>query len=103
MTSHRGKAVSGSGRFIAVGLAAAVRLCVLVYCLHYVSVVLDGLLNGLEQSRFTLFAQFVSLAASLLLSLPLTAFGALTGALVGRGVYHGSRLATSALLLRAIR
>jgi len=86
-----------------LGLEAPLRLFVPAYTLFYMSVILTSFIDGLEETRRALMAQLVSACAFLIIGLPLTAWGGVIGASLGRSVYGLTVVIACVVIIRKIK
>ena len=83
-----------------LALSTPLRLFATAYFLAYVCMVMTALLNGLSRSRSTLLVQLASVAATLLVTLPLAMLGGVKWSLAGACVSTLAGVITAGLLLR---
>lgn len=80
--------------------ADALRLTVAVYVLMYITQILSGLLNGLEQSRLFFLSLVVSALVAVGIGIPLAAWGGIEWALIGMTFVAVSRVIANLLFVR---
>jgi len=83
-----------------VPLHAAMQLFALLYSLTYAWSIVSCVLSGLEKSRAAFAAQMAAVVVTVIVTLPLAAWGGVTWALVGASVSMLAGLAAGALLLK---